>query len=137
MTNTQLHLLMKNGNSAAFAIHISSNDLPQRQLQKIQSYDKTQFRVRLHHLANRYVLKRKMGAHLWSHPDRFKKKQRNPSAPTFGERSIEGALRMEEQARKSAWVSHTQSCTQCHVRILRVERTQVLQTRSQFEIKEN
>ena len=38
-------------------IHILANDEHQMQLQKAQSDDKTQFRVRLHHLANRNVLK--------------------------------------------------------------------------------
>ena len=45
--------------SATIAILIPPNDERQMQVQKVQSDDKTQFRVRLHHLANRYALKRR------------------------------------------------------------------------------
>ena len=55
-TNIQLYLLMKI--SALIAIYTPAHDERQMQLRKIQSDDKTQFRVRLHHPANRYVLKR-------------------------------------------------------------------------------
>ena len=46
------------GNPASMAIHLQLNDERQLQLRKIQSDDKTQFRVRLHHLEYKYVLKR-------------------------------------------------------------------------------
>ena len=44
--------------SATIAIHIPANDKRQIPLRKIQSDDKTQFRMTLHHLANKYVLKK-------------------------------------------------------------------------------
>ena len=46
------------GNPASMAIHLQLNDERQLQLRKIQSDDKNQFRVRLHHLEYKYVLKR-------------------------------------------------------------------------------
>ena len=62
-----------------------------------KSDDKTQFRVRLHHLANSYFhLRVQIGS----------QNQRNPNAPTFGERSIEWILRMKEKTKKAAWSSH-------------------------------
>ena len=56
-TNTQVNLLMTR-ETASIAIHIPANDERQMQILKIQSDDKTQYRVRLDHLANRYVLKK-------------------------------------------------------------------------------
>ena len=44
--------------SAAVAIYIPARGERQMQKRKIQSDDKTQYRVRLHHLANKYVPKR-------------------------------------------------------------------------------
>ena len=43
-------------NSAIIAIHITANDERQMRLHKVQSDDKTQFRVRLRYLPNKYVL---------------------------------------------------------------------------------
>ena len=43
--------------SATIANDIAAHDERQMQLRNIQSDDKTQFRVRLRHLANKYVLK--------------------------------------------------------------------------------
>ena len=60
---------VKNKELTSIAIHIPSNDERQMQLQNIQSDDKTQFPVRLHHLGNRYVLKRENETYSWSHPD--------------------------------------------------------------------
>ena len=71
-------------NSAIFANYNKRSDERQMQLQKILSDDKTQFRVRLQHLANRCVLKR-----YWI---------RNPNAPTFEDTSIAWTLHMEEMA---------------------------------------
>ena len=45
-------------NSASIALHFPSNEERQMQLRKFRSNAKTQYRVRLHHLANKYVLKR-------------------------------------------------------------------------------
>ena len=58
-------------NSASIAIHIPSNEERQMQIRKNQSDDKTQYRVRLHHLANRDVKKkkkRKTETYTWSYP---------------------------------------------------------------------
>ena len=83
------------GNPASMAIHLQSNDERQLQLRKIQSDDKTQFRVRLHHLEHKYVLGViQTGSH----------NQRNPNAPTCEERSIEWTVSMEEQTRKAALI---------------------------------
>ena len=54
-TNTLLNLLMEK--SAFVAIHIPLNDERQMQLRKNQSDDKTQVRVRFHHLANKSIWK--------------------------------------------------------------------------------
>ena len=75
---------------------------------EMQSDNKTKFRVRLHHVANEYVLKReKMETYTWSHPDQ---NQRNPNAPSFEERSIEWTLNMKEKTRTSAWILHINVC---------------------------
>ena len=84
-------------------IHIPSHDERQMQLRKIQSDDKTQYRVRLHHIANKYVLK--MGLTLGV-IQTGSQNQRNPNAPKFEARSIEGTLSMEEKARGASWVLH-------------------------------
>ena len=55
---------------------------------------KTQFRVRLHHLANKYVLKREKPRPTPGVSLTRSENQRNPTAPTFGERAIEWTLRM-------------------------------------------
>ena len=55
-TNTLLEMLLLQKKSATFAVHTMANDERQMQSQKMQSDDKTQVRVRLHHLANRYCL---------------------------------------------------------------------------------
>ena len=96
---------MERKNQATIASRIPANDECEMQLQKVQSDDKTQFRVRLPHLANRSVLKRgiwgpTLGVQTGS------KSQRNPNAPTLGERSIGQTVRVEEMARKSAWTLH-------------------------------
>ena len=49
------------------------NDERQMQIRKIQSDDKTQYRVRVHHVANKYVLKGELGTYTWSHPDQISK----------------------------------------------------------------
>ena len=51
-------LAVKKKNSASIATHIPSNDERQMQLRNIQSGNTTQYRVRLHHLANKNVLKK-------------------------------------------------------------------------------
>ena len=91
--------------SASIAFHTPSNDERQMQLRKIQSDAKTQYRLRLHHLAKKNVLTRKK---IWdlhlesSRPGSHN--QRNPNAPTFEDRSIEWTSSMEEKARKAAWI---------------------------------
>ena len=73
---------------------------------EIQLDDKTQCRVRLHHLANKHVLRRKnWDFHLEPIQTRSQNQQ-DPKAPAFEERSIEWTLSMEEQARKVAWIIH-------------------------------
>ena len=59
--------------SASSAIHIPSNDERQKQMRKIQSDDKTQYRVRFYHFAKKSVVKRENGTNTWSHPDRISK----------------------------------------------------------------
>ena len=69
-------------NSATIAIHNTANAERQVQLQKVQSGDKTQFRVRHHDLAN------EKGAHLGSTHEVIQtgcENQRNPNAPKYGE----------------------------------------------------
>ena len=70
----------------------------------------TQFRVRLHHLANRYVLNsEKLDLHLEpSRRDLIISEIQ--SLQTFGTRFIERTLRMEEEARKAAWIIHKKVC---------------------------
>ena len=55
------------------------------------------------YVANRYVLKKEKLEPTIGVIEKGSKKQRNPSAPTFWERSIECTLRMVEKAKKSAW----------------------------------
>ena len=47
----------------------------------------------------------KIGTYTWRHPDRIRKSAKSQNTPTFGERSIEGTLRMEEMARN--WATRT------------------------------
>ena len=90
--NTSRNLLMRN-TSATVASYIPAHDERQMQLWRIESDDKTHFRVRLHHLANRYYLKgNNRDLHL--------------EVPTFEESSVEWTLHMEEMARKAAWFLH-------------------------------
>ena len=80
------------------------------QLQRMQSDEKTQFHVRVHHTANKYALKgEKWDPHLES-SRQDPKNQRCPNAPTFGERSIDWTLFMQEMARTSAWTLHQHVC---------------------------
>ena len=46
--------------SASIAVHVPANDERQMQLQKVLSDDKTHFRKRLHHLVNKYVMRREI-----------------------------------------------------------------------------
>ena len=89
--------------SAAIAFHSTSNDELQMQLRKFQSDAKTQYRLRLHHLANKYVLtrKEKLGPPLVVIQTRSQN-QRNPNAPTFEDRSIEWTSSMEEKSKESS-----------------------------------
>ena len=66
--------------------------------QEIQCDNNTHYRVKLHHIANKYVLKiQKLGPTLGAIQTR-PQNQRNPNAPTFEERSIE----WDEIARKTS-----------------------------------
>ena len=96
----------ENRNSASVAIHIPANDGRQMQLQKAQSDDKIQFRVRLRHLATKYVLKKANLGPPLGVTQTGSETLRNPNAPTFGERSIEWTLRMEEKAERPVWTVH-------------------------------
>ena len=66
----------------------------------------TSFRARLHHLANRYVLKRENLGPTLGVIQTGSATHRNAKAPTFEEISIELTLHMEEMARNSAWIFH-------------------------------
>ena len=77
------------------------------QLRKIQSDDKIQFRVRLHHLANKYVLTSEKLGHALGVIQTRSQNQRNPNAPTSEERSVEWTLNIEEKLRKTAWTFYT------------------------------
>ena len=68
--------------SATIAIYIPANDERQMQLRKIQSTDKTQFRVRLHYLANRYFLKRET---FRSHPVSIRKSAKSKRSNIRGQ----------------------------------------------------
>ena len=94
------------GKSATIASHTRTNGERQMQLQTVHFYDTTQFRASFHHLANRYVLlnREELGPTLGV--IQKSENQRNPNAPTFGERSIEWTLRMEEVETKSACTLH-------------------------------
>ena len=96
-TNTQL-ILLRNGKQhlLQFAFHRMMNTGCS---DKNQSDDKTQFRGRLRHLANKYVLKK------GSHPDRIRKTAKSKRSNIRGK-----TCRMV-----------TRACTQFHVRILRIK----------------
>ena len=96
-------------NSVSFASHTPSNDERLMQLRQIQSDDKTQFRVRLHHLANRYVLKRETLGPTLGLSQTGSQNQGSPNDPTEEERSIERTLSMEGKARTAARI-----CTNAH-----------------------
>ena len=67
---------------------------------KIQSDSNTQYRVKLHHLANKYVLKRQKLGPTHGAIQTRPQNQRNPNALTFEERSIEGdEIATEKQLR--------------------------------------
>ena len=91
---------MRKEQFATIASHMTTNGEPQMHWQQVQSDDKTQFRVKLHHLGNQYVLKDKIGTCTWSHPDMVRKSATS-NGPTCGERSIEWTVHMEDIARTS------------------------------------
>ena len=108
-------------NPASIAIHIPSNDERRMELWKTQSDDKTQYRVRLRHLADKNVLERdKLGPTLGVIQIGFQN-QRNPNGPISEEQSIEWSLSMEEKARRSAWIFAQKTCTKFQVCILRID----------------
>ena len=72
----------------------------------MQSNDKTQFRVRLRHLANKFVLKGKnWDLHLESSRQDLKVGEIQ-TLQHFEDKSIEWTLSMEEIVRKAAWILH-------------------------------
>ena len=94
-------------NSASIAVHIPLNDERQMQLRTIQSDDKTQIRVRLHHLAKKVRSQRETLGLTLGVIQTGSQNQRNANAPTFEERSI-------------AWTTQ-KTCTKFQVRILRID----------------
>ena len=60
----------------------------------------------LHHLGNKYVLKRENLGFAVGVIQTGSQNPRNPNVPTFDERSIEWTLSMKEIARKAAWIFH-------------------------------
>ena len=115
--NTQLNPADETNNSASIAIHIPANDEQQMQIRKVRWDDTTQFRVSLHHLAHRFVLKRgNWGAKTGSHPDRISKSAKSKRSDF--RRQIY-RVSMEERARSAAWISHKSMYT-FQVRILRI-----------------
>ena len=113
-------------NSASTAIQIPSNDDEQ-----MQSNDKTQFRVRLRHLATKYVLKKKIGIFTWSHPDRISKSAKSRPSNIrrkinrmdfkYGRNSQKISLDFAQERVHNSWlifqeskhVLHTKSRWQC------------------------
>ena len=62
---------------------------------KILSDDKNQFRVRRHHLANKYVLHKEILGHTLGVMQTGFEILRHPNDPTFEDRSIEWTLSVE------------------------------------------
>ena len=91
--------------SATIAIHIPSNDERQVQILKIQSEDKTQYRVRLHHVANKYVLEGEIGTYTWSHPDWISKSTK-PKRSDIREKIYRMDFEHGRKARKAAYILH-------------------------------
>ena len=91
-TNTQLTLLITR--TFQQLLHFASDER-QMKLRNLQSQDKTQFRLRQNHLANRYVLKRENLGPTLGVTQTGCKNQRNPNVPT-----------LREMAKKSAWILH-------------------------------
>ena len=87
-------------------MHIPSNDERQMLLEKVQSDDETQVRVRFHHLANKYILQSENWDQRFGVIQIGSEHLQNPKAPTFEERSIEWTLTMEAKARKAGLFLH-------------------------------
>ena len=125
-TNTQPHLMMKRSiqHLLQFTFHRMMND-------RCQSNDKTKFRVRLRHLANKYVLRRKIGIFTWSHPDRISKSAKSRPSNIrrkinrmdfkYGRNSQKNSLDFSQERVHKSWlifqeskhVLHTKSREQC------------------------
>ena len=118
-THMQQNLLMKRNKSATIAVLSTTNDERQMQLKKVQSDDKTQFRVKLDHLANRYVLKKdKLGPTLGVRQSpkirEIQTLQHSRKDPSIGPRAWTNI--QEHQLRHC-----TTTCTKFQVRILRID----------------
>ena len=92
-------------NSASIAVYIPSNDEPQMQQRKTQSDDRTQHRVRLHHLANKYFLKgRNWDLHLES--PRLDLKIRKIQTLQHSRKGLSNGLWAWKKKKTSAWILH-------------------------------
>ena len=92
------------------------------QLRQLQSDDKTRFWVRLHDLANKYVLKREILGRALGIIQTGSQNQQNPNAPTFEERSVEWTLRSGRKRQGISFGYHTTTCTKFQVRILTINK---------------
>ena len=105
------------GNLATIAIHIPANGERPIQLQKGQSDAKSQFRVRLHHFANRCFLKREhTRTNTSGRPDK------NPNSAKSKRSNIRGKIfRMDlAHGRNDKELGHcTRTCTHLQVHFLR------------------
>ena len=105
-TKKQLNLLMKSQIQQLLQ-STSWRMMNARYNYEKQSCDKTQFRVRLHHLAIRYCLKREKLGHTLGVIQTGSQNRRHASAPTFEERLIDWTLfEYGRKAKKSAWTAH-------------------------------
>ena len=101
----------KSAGEATVAIHMTANDE--------QSNNKTQIRVRFHHLANRFVLEeQRIGTNTWSHADRIR-------TPAKSKRSnIQGKINRIDLSHgrnvKDISLDMAQACTQFQVHVLRL-----------------
>ena len=113
-TNAQLTLLMKKKTQQMLQFTFRRMVNARR-----QTDDKTQLRRRLHHLANRYVVKTEQLGRTLRVIHTGSQNQRHLNAPTSGKRSIEWALRMEETG-KDFTLDIAQQCPTFMVRCLRI-----------------
>ena len=103
--DTATPLLMKRTiqHRLPFTLHRKSERQMQRR--EFQSEDKTQYRVRLNHLADKYVLKRRKWRHTLGVIQTGSQTSPKPNAPTFEQGSIQWTSSMD-RTRNAAWILH-------------------------------